>query len=304
MKHEAPAESGQHLEGHEKRQMAEGLRPRAAVVHEIIREEGEEELERSNQALLWSGLAAGLSMGFSLVCLGLLRYYLPKAHWAPLIESFGYTVGFIIVVLGRQQLFTENTIASVIPLLTRRTRRCLLGVIRIWTLVLTANLIGTAIFAALAYYAPVTSPDLHEPFLEVAGEALEGDFWSLASQGVLAGWLIALMVWLLPAAGSARFFVILLITYIVGLGGFAHIIAGSVEGFYAVFAGQIGLLDYITGFFVPVLLGNVVGGTALVAMINHAQVHGEVTGEEAGEFDLDEGEEPAEVSRPGRRRTA
>jgi formate-nitrite transporter family protein len=302
MKDEAPAESGQHLSGRERRQMAEGLRPSAAVVHEIIREEGEEELRRSNQALLWSGLAAGLSMGFNLVCLGLLRYYLPEAHWAPLIESFGYTVGFIIVVLGRQQLFTENTIKSVIPLLTRRTRRCLFGVIRIWTLVLTANLAGTAIFAALAYYAPDSSPDLHEPFLELANEALEGDFLAIASQGVLAGWLIALMVWLLPAAGSARFFVILLITYIVGLGGFAHIIAGSVEGFYAVFAGEISLLHYITGFFVPVLIGNVIGGTALVALVNHAQVRGEVTGDEEGQFELEEGEQAGPAKR--RRRTA
>ena len=196
------------------------------------------------------------------------------------MKAFGYTIGFIIVVLGRQQLFTENTITSVIPLLTRRTLECLLGVARIWGLVLLANLVGTAIFAALAYHAPVTTPDLHEPFLEIAREAVEGSVLALASQGVLAGWLIATMVWLLPAAGSARLFVVLIITYIVGLGGFAHIIAGSVEGFYAVFAGAVSFVDFAAWYVVPVLIGNIVGGTALVAIVNHAQVRDEVTGEE------------------------
>ncbi|MDX1542064.1 MAG: formate/nitrite transporter family protein, partial [Geminicoccaceae bacterium] len=277
---EEHAGSAEHLSGRERRQVAANLPPTALVVHEIIREAGEEELERTNSSLLWSGLAAGLSMGFNLVCLGLLKYHLPDAQWTPLIQSFGYTVGFIIVILGRQQLFTENTITSVIPLLTRRTLDCLLHVARIWALVLLANLVGTAIFAALAFHAPLTTPDLHEPFLELSLHAVEGGFIELASQGVLAGWLIALMVWLLPAAGSARVLVILLITYVIGLGGFAHIIAGSTEAFYAVFAGELSFADYLFGYFVPVLLGNVVGGTALVAIVNHAQVRDEVTGEE------------------------
>jgi formate/nitrite transporter FocA (FNT family) len=275
------AGSSEHLSAREQRQVARSIPPTALVVHEIIRETGEEELERTSSSLMWSGLAAGLSMGFNLVCLGLLKFYLPDAHWTPLIQSFGYTVGFIIVILGRQQLFTENTITSVIPLLTQRTLGCLLNVGRIWGLVLAANLVGTAIFAALAFHAPLTSPDLHEPFLDLALHAVEGSFIELTSQGVLAGWLIALMVWLLPAAGHARFFVILLITYVIGLGGFAHIIAGSTEAFYAVFAGEIAITDYALNFFVPVLLGNVIGGTALVAIVNHAQVRDEVTGEEA-----------------------
>lgn len=277
---EEHAGDAEHLSGRERRQVAGNLPPTAVVLHEIIREAGEEELARTNSSLLWSGLAAGLSMGFNLVCLGLFKFHLPDASWTPLIQSFGYTVGFIIVILGKQQLFTENTITSVIPLLSKRSMICLYGVARIWGLVLVANLIGTAIFAALAYHAPLTTPDLHEPFLELSLHAIDGSFLELASQGVLAGWLIALMVWLLPAAGSARVFVILLITYVIGLGGFAHIIAGSVEAFYALFAGKLSLAGYVFGYFTPVLLGNVIGGTALVAIVNHAQVRDEVTGEE------------------------
>ena len=280
----------------EHQQVLAGLRPKAAIVHEVIREEGEEELARTVSALWWSGLAAGLSMGFSLVAEGLLRHHLPAAEWRPLVESFGYTVGFVIVVLGRQQLFTENTLTVVIPVLTRRDRNCFLGMARLWSVVLLANLVGAAIFAALAANAPIASPDLRSEFIAIAEEAFDGDFLALLVQGLLAGWLIALMVWLLPAAGSARLFVIILITYMVALGGFAHIIAGSVEVLYGVIAGRIGFLDYLGGYIVPVLIGNVAGGTALVAIVNHAQVHREVDERRGGAADQAERSRPAPES--------
>lgn len=255
-------------------QLFHGMRPRALIVHEIVREEGEEELARTTTALAVSGLAAGASMGFSLVVEGLLRDGLPEASWRPLIESFGYTVGFVIVVLGRQQLFTENTLTGVLPLLTQRSMTCLVRLLRMWAVVLTANLVGAAMFAALLVATPSFEAQ-HQAFLAIAKEAAEGDVLDLFSRAIFAGWLIGLMVWLMPSAGSARFFVILFITYIVALGGFAHIIAGSCEVFYAVLSGEASLFDYATRFFAPVLLGNIVGGSALVALINHAQVRDE-----------------------------
>ncbi len=98
-------------------------RPNAALIHETIRAEGESELERTWWALITSGIAAGLSMGFSLVVEGLLQSHLPDAPWRELISKFGYTAGFLIVVLGRQQLFTENTLTPILPLLHNRNRR-------------------------------------------------------------------------------------------------------------------------------------------------------------------------------------
>ena len=142
--------------------MSDAIRLKAALVHEIIREDGEEELARSVSALAWSGLAAGLSMGFSLVVEGLLHHYLPDAQWRPLIASFGYTTGFVIVVLGRQQLFTENTLTGVIPVLTRRNRASLMALLRLWAVVLLANLVGACLFAALAAAAPLFEPNLPE----------------------------------------------------------------------------------------------------------------------------------------------
>ena len=87
------------------------------VVYEAIRREGEVELGRPAAALTWSALAAGLSIGFSFIVEALIKAHLPDAMWAPLITKSGYSVGFLIVVLGRQQLFTESTLTVVLPVL-------------------------------------------------------------------------------------------------------------------------------------------------------------------------------------------
>src|SRR5436190_20558598 len=110
--------------------------PSGTVVYKAILTEGEDELKRSSSALFWSGLAAGLSMGFSLVGEGLLRAYLPEAHWRPLVAKFGYSIGFLFVVLGRQQLFTENTLTPILPLLSKKPHAHLSNVLRLWCVVL------------------------------------------------------------------------------------------------------------------------------------------------------------------------
>ena len=104
-------------------QVEERVSPSAHVLHEAIRREAEDELARSPSSLWWSGLAAGLSMGFSVVTQGLLRSHLPDAPWRPLVTNFGYTIGFLIVVLGHQQLFTENTVTPIISVLARQRRQ-------------------------------------------------------------------------------------------------------------------------------------------------------------------------------------
>ena len=105
------------LEKREEEEVYEKSAASARVVYKAVEIEGEDELERSTAALAWSGFAAGLSMGFSLVAEGLLRSHLPDAPWRPLITKLGYSVGFLMVVLGRQQLFTENTLTPILPLL-------------------------------------------------------------------------------------------------------------------------------------------------------------------------------------------
>lgn len=107
----------------EEKQVEERVALGANVVYETVRREGDEEMLRTSSALAWSGLAAGLSMGFSFVAEALLASYLPDRPWRPLISKLGYSVGFLIVVLGRQQLFTENTLTVILPLLLRSSAR-------------------------------------------------------------------------------------------------------------------------------------------------------------------------------------
>lgn len=244
----------------------------ALIVHEAVREEGERELDRHPVTLAWSGLAAGLSMGFSMVGQGLLRAYLPGTSWRPLLVSFGYTFGFLIVVLGRQQLFTENTLTAILPLLAHPGRHTLLRVSQLWSIVLTTNLLGALIFALVAAHTPVFAPVVQTAFADIGREALRGDFGTTLLRAIFAGWLIALMVWLQPAADTTRLQVIILITYLVGIGGFAHIIASSVEVMFLASIGVISWVTYFFGFMVPTLIGNIIGGMVLVAALNYAQV--------------------------------
>src|SRR5579862_664694 len=201
----------------------------ATVVHEAIRREGEQELRRSSSALFWSGLAAGLSMGFSLIAEGLLRSRLPDQPWRPLITKLGYSFGFVLVVLGRQQLFTENTLTAILPLLLSRNWRTLRNVLRLWCVVLFSNLAGAFAIAWVLGNTGVFRPEAQKAFAEIGRESLSVSFGLALLRGVFAGWLIAFMVWLLPFAEAFRVIVIVGLTWLVGAGQLTHVIAGSVE---------------------------------------------------------------------------
>ncbi len=244
----------------------------AFIVSEAIRLEGEEELRRPPEALAFSGLAAGLSMGFSFVSEGALNYYLPNAQWAPLLIKLGYPVGFLIVILGRQQLFTETTVTVVFPLFTRRSFALLLHVLRFWGIVLATNLLGALAFAWILGATDVYGEGVKAQLAQLAQATLVGDFWSVVLRGIGAGWLIATVVWLMPASGTMRLGVIVIITYVVALANLSHIIAGSVETLYLVITGRLAWSAWFTTFMVPTLLGNVVGGVAFVSALNYGQV--------------------------------
>jgi len=258
------------LDRHEREQAAAHASPKALVIHEVLREEGETELKRTAGALFWSGLAAGLSMGFSLLTLAFLRAALPYKPWGDAIASAGYCVGFVIAVLGRQQLFTETTLTATLPLLVRRDWKTFAALMRMWAIVLLSNLLGTFVFAWLISRHGLFTGPVENALAELGMEIVSGSTWATMFKAMLAGWLIALMVWLLPSARSARLFVIILLTYVVSLGHFPHVIAGSADAAYAVFSGHATWYDYLFGFLLPTLTGNTIGGVALAAILNHA----------------------------------
>jgi formate/nitrite transporter FocA (FNT family) len=244
----------------------------AVVVHEAIRLDGDEELNRPMSALAWSGLAAGLSMGFSFVGEGLIRVHLPDTPWRPLLTNLGYPLGFLIVVIGRQQLFTENTLTAIIPLLSSRKWSTFLAVMKLWAIVLAANLLGAHVFAWAAADTTFLRNDVQNALLQLAQEALAVSFPTALWRGVFAGWLIAMMVWMNAASDASRIPIIFTLTYVVGLAGLTHIIAGSVEILYLVMVGACSWWTYLGGYMIPTLFGNIIGGVALVSALNHAQV--------------------------------
>lgn len=243
----------------------------ATVVHETVRYDGEEELHRPIAALGWSGLAAGMSMGFSLVAMALFRAYLPDRPWRPLLVRLGYPMGFLIVIIARQQLFTENTLTAMIPLLARRDLKTLVRVLRLWTIVLVANLIGAHLFAWVVAVTPMFLPEVQSAMLALAREAAAVTFGEAVLRGIFAGWLIAMVVWMLAAIDTGRIAVIVFMTYIVGLASLTHIIAGSVEVLFLVMVGVKSWGAIALGYLLPTLIGNVIGGVSLTAAINHAQ---------------------------------
>jgi formate/nitrite transporter FocA (FNT family) len=249
--------------------------PRTPVIYEIVRRYGEDEMARPATSLWWSGLAAGLSMSFSLLAQAILRLHLPEADWRPLLTGLGYPVGFLMVVLGRQQLFTENTITVVLPVMARPTAASFGRAGRMWAIVLAANLAGTLCAALFCAHTPVVDPALREAMLQISRESVAHGWLAAALHGVTAGFLMAAMVWLVSASAGPQFAVILVMSYLIGIAG-AHIVAGSVEAFLLVASGELGWLPMLGDFAVPVLLGNVVGGTALFALLSYAQVMKEI----------------------------
>ncbi len=246
----------------------------AKVVHEAIRLEGAEELERPSSSVWWSGLAAGLTIGCSMIAQGILRARLPDTPWRDLVAALGYSLGFLFVTMGRQQLFTETTLTVVLPVLHKTHRAA--DVARYWSIVFAANIVGTFLFAAAAMIPGLFQADAVQAFNDLGRELIEPGFLAVLVKGVFAGWLIALMVWLLPAAASARFFVIVAVTWLIGAAKFSHVIAGSVEGAFATLHGGASWNEYLGGFILPALLGNSIGGVVFVALLNHAQVKEEV----------------------------
>ncbi len=250
----------------------ERVAPSGVVVYKTILKEGQDELDRGSKALFWSGLAAGLSMSFSMIGEGLLKAYLPATEWAKLIYGFGYCLGFVFVILGRQQLFTENTLTPILPLLQRKTWKRLKNVARLWGIVLSANLLGGFLVSFVIAHTGAFEPKVKEAFYDLARIAMEPSWELIMLRGVFAGWMIALMVWLLPFAQAARVAVIILVTYFVAIGHFSHIVAGSIEVFTYAAAGRAAWIDVLGHYVLPTLIGNVLGGLTLVAALNHAQI--------------------------------
>ncbi|CAK14201.1 formate/nitrite transporter family protein [Pseudomonas entomophila] len=269
---EAQSDKTPGLSADEEQEVSHNQPPRAAVLHEIIRYQGDQELERTLAALWWSALAAGLTMGLSLMAMGLFYARLPEGDSAQVIASLGYAAGFLAVILARQQLFTENTLTAVLPVMTTPTLANLGRLLRLWCIVLLGNLAGTLLVAWVMLELPIFDAKTDTAFLEVGRKVMENGITQMFAKGIVSGWMIATMVWMIPSMEHAKIWIILMITYLMALGDFTHIVVGSVEVSYLVWAGEQTWRAFWLDFALPTLAGNIIGGSFIFALISHAQV--------------------------------
>jgi formate/nitrite transporter FocA (FNT family) len=261
-----------------------GTRLSAVQIHDNILESADKEINRSAASLLMSALAAGMVIGFSFLASGFAHHVAPEAYRRAATAAV-YPLGFIFVIVARSELFTENTLDPIIPLLERRDRETFVKLLRMWALLLIGNLVGALIFGSVLARTAVVDADLRPSLLQTAVTATSGGFGHVLYAGVFAGWLIALLSWLLSSTmqTGAQIALIWLCTAPISAFHFRHSIAGSVEAFYRAALGDASWGEMLGNFVVPSVLGNAIGGVLLVALLNYGQVAPEKEGGEGGE---------------------
>ena len=248
----------------------------ARDLHRAVSEEGEAEMARPLRSLFFSAFAAGITISASLIAEGALRSRLPETQWRDLLVAMGYPVGFLLVILGRMQLFTESTITAMLPLVARPSSEALMRTLRLWGIVLGANLIGSALAAAAVAYGWPGDQGVRAGMIVTSMKITELSPWATFLNAVPAGFLIAIIAWALPNARDQAFLVIFAITYVIGIAGFSHSVVGSNEAFLVIFTGHGGVAAILFGFLLPAICGNLLGGAGLFSVLAHAQVSEEM----------------------------
>ncbi|EOL9010743.1 formate/nitrite transporter family protein [Cronobacter malonaticus] len=280
---ELEVESEEKKSGEEIEVDEEELPSRAMAIHEHIRQDGEKEMERDAMALFWSAIAAGLSMGASLLAKGIFHVHLEGIPGGFLLESLGYTFGFIIVIMARQQLFTENTVTAVLPVMQNPTGTNMRLLLRLWGVVLLGNIIGTGLAALAFEFMPIFDEATRDAFVTIGMEVMHNTPGEMFANAIISGWIIATMVWMFPSAGSAKIVVIILMTWLIALGNTTHIVVGTVEILYLVFNGTIHWSEFFWPFALPTLAGNIIGGTFIFALLSHAQIRNDMSNKKKSE---------------------
>ncbi len=247
----------------------------APQIFDAAKENARGEVRRSWRTLAFSGVAGGLVMGLTGLSVAAVRAVLGEGNWAEFVSYLLYPIGFIAVIIGRAQLFTENTLYPVLLILDERRQRARYATetLRLWTVVFSSNVIGALLFAALVMLTGAL-PDNIAGQLTVLGRAAVAAsashfFWG----GVIGGWLIALVAWVVTASHwtIGQLAMIWLLTFVVGIGHFAHCIATSGEILSAVVVGALSGATYLH-WLLFATLGNIVGGVLMVSVLNYGQV--------------------------------
>jgi formate/nitrite transporter FocA (FNT family) len=243
----------------------------AGEILETVITEGREELGRASTGLAFSAFGAGLNLSFSAIALAVVG---TLTGGIGLLALIAYPIGFLIVILGKEELFTENTVTPVAVALTDRST--IPNMLRMWTILLVFNILGAIVFAFAVVYGQILSPAALQLLLEEVSQKLEHSFWLLTLKAVFGGWLVAMVAWLVAASRDtvSQVLSIWLLVFLIPTSGLVHCIAGSTEVLISVFASEASWGEYLFRFLVPATLGNAIGGIVLVALLNYGQVMG------------------------------
>lgn len=268
--------TGGALTDRERDEVQEHRRLSAVTVYAILYAEGEEELGRPINSLWWSGIVTGIAISTSLLAEAILLQTFEGHPRQDSIALIGYSAGFVIVILARLQLFTENTISVILPLLADWSVHRLWCTARLWGVVMLANLLGTFVTALATIHLVTTSPEYIAAMLELSRKQAEIQGWRTLILGIPAGFYIAALVWLLPSSKGFEIFTIIFITWLIAAGGFTHVIVGSSKIFMVIVSGELPFLEGLMFNLLPAFAGNVLGGTGLFAVLAYAQVSQEM----------------------------
>jgi len=245
-------------------------RPSAEDIYEQVATNARQELDRSSLALALSGFGAGAFMGLSALGTAIALSLVSDSPHARILSRMFYPLGFIVVIIGRSQLFTENTLYPVALVL--KEKRQFWNTMRLWAVVLPCNVLGAFAFAILATRTSAIEPTFVSAMSELGAKAISHPASTVFWSGVIAGWMIALAAWLVSASHSVTgsVMVIWMLTYVVGLGDFAHCIASSCEIMTTILSHHAPWLAFFQ-WFGPAVLGNIVGGVFLVTILEYGQ---------------------------------
>lgn len=239
----------------------------AKDILERVLYDADEEISRGNRELIFSAIAAGIAITITL----LLYSTVSSSVDSYVLGSILYPLGFIYIILGNYQLYTENTLPPVA--LTIERISSIPSLLKMWFLILFGNILGGLIGSITLFYGNVLSEEAGNYVIKIAQSSVELGFTSLFFKGVFAGIIVAGVVWIdFSVKDSISRIILVYVAFLsIPLGNLYHVVVSTTEMFYLIMATDVSILSTIISFPLPVLIGNTVGGVIFVTLINYFQ---------------------------------
>ncbi len=269
-------------DGHRPAESDDEPKPLGQEAPEIVEDAsriGERRLDRSPLGDIVTAFIGGMSICFGVIAMAWVGAALGGADGpsvAHLAGALAYPIGFVILLVGKSELFTENFLLPVTGVINGHGSARQLA--SLWGRSLVFNLLGALVFAFLISRPGVLPDGPSAELATLAGHVVDYPFWTAFVKAVFAGWLMTILTWLLLAADGMgpRLFIIWLIGTLIVLGEFTHVIISGAEVFMASLLGApVSIGDWVGGSFLPILIGNVLGGVVFVTLLHYVQAQNE-----------------------------